>query len=295
YMARVAFVMDKLLQKIGLSGRSFVPMILGFGCSVPAVMSSRTLPSDRDRRMTIHLIPFMSCSAKLPIYGMFTMAFFPKNRALVMIVLYVLGMTLGIISAKLSQRTIFRGKADPFIMELPHYRLPSPKSVLLLLWNKVWDFISRAFTIIFLATIVVWFLQKFNWMLQPVPNSADSILASIGKFITPIFVPLGFHNWQITTGLVTGFMAKETVLSTLGVLTGASTAGLPAALAQMMTPLAAFSFLVFTLIYSPCVAAISVISKELNGRSAAFVIFYQTVVAWICAFAIYQIGSLFIH
>ncbi len=296
YMARVAFVTDKLLRKIGLSGRSFVPMLIGFGCSVPAVMATRTLPSERDRKMTVFLIPFMSCSAKLPIYGMFTMAFFPRHRALVMIVLYVFGMLMGIVSALLSRRAIFRGDSDPFVMELPNYRLPSPKSVLLLLWDKTRDFLTRAFTIIFVATLVIWFLQKFGWGLRPVAESSRSILAGIGRFISPIFAPMGFGDWRVSTALLTGFMAKEAVISTFGVLTGASTAALPAALSHMLTPMAAFSFLIFTLIYSPCVAAISAIRRELNSDLAALgVVVYQTAFAWVCAFLVYQAGSLLIR
>ena len=296
YMARVAFVTDKLLRKIGLSGRSFVPMLIGFGCSVPAVMATRTLPSERDRKMTVFLIPFMSCSAKLPIYGMFTMAFFPRHRALVMIVLYVFGMLMGVVSALLSRRAIFRGDSDPFVMELPNYRLPSPKSVLLLLWDKTRDFLTRAFTIIFVATLVIWFLQKFGWGLRPVVESSRSILAGIGRFISPIFAPMGFGDWRVSTALLTGFMAKEAVISTFGVLTGASTAALPAALSHMLTPMAAFSFLIFTLIYSPCVAAISAIRRELNSDLAALgVVVYQTAFAWVCAFLVYQAGSLLIH
>ena len=296
YMARVAFVMDKLLRKIGLSGRSFVPMLIGFGCSVPAVMATRTLPSERDRKMTVFLIPFMSCSAKLPIYGMFTMAFFPTHRALVMISLYIFGMMMGIVSAVVSRHTVFRGEADAFVMELPNYRLPSPKSVLLLLWDKTRDFLTRAFTIIFVATLVIWFLQKFTWNLQPVAESSRSILAGIGRFIAPVFAPMGFNDWRVSTALLTGFLAKEAVISTFGVLTGASTAALPAALGQMLTPLAAFAFLIFTLIYSPCVAAISAIRRELNSDLLALnVVIYQTIFAWLCAFLVYQAGSLFIR
>lgn len=292
YMARVAFIMDKLLRKIGLSGRSFVPMIIGFGCSVPAVMATRTLPSERDRKMTIFFIPFMSCSAKLPIYGMFTMAFFPKYRALVMISLYIFGMLMGVISTLFLKKHVYKGEPDRFVMELPNYRLPGTKSVMLLLWDKTKDFLSRAFTVIFLATIVIWFLQKFNWQLKPVENSSASILANIGHVIAPVFRPLGFSDWRVSTALITGFMAKEAVVSTFGVLTGAGSAKLPMALGQMMTPMAAYSFLIFTLIYTPCVAAISVIKREANTRTALSVAAYQTLVAWACAFVVYQLGSL---
>lgn len=293
YMARVAFIMDKLLQKIGLSGRSFVPMIIGFGCSVPAVMATRTLPSERDRRLTIFLIPFMSCSAKLPIYGMFTMAFFPKNRALIMISLYIFGMVMGVISTFVLKKFVYKGAPDRFVMELPNYRLPGTKSVLLLLWDKTKDFLTRAFTVIFLATIVIWFLQKFNWQLKPVEDSAGSILAGIGHMIAPIFRPMGFDDWRASTALITGFMAKEAVVSTFGVLTGAGSSKLPLALAQLMTPMAAYAFLIFTLIYSPCVAAISIIKRELNTSTALKVAVYQTAVAWFCAMIVYQIARIF--
>ncbi|MBC8569345.1 ferrous iron transport protein B [Zongyangia hominis] len=296
YMARVAFVMDKLLRKIGLSGRSFVPMLIGFGCSVPAIMATRTLSSERDRRMTIMLTPFMSCSAKLPIYGMFTMAFFPKYRALVMIGLYVLGMIIGIIVGLVLKKTAFRGNPVPFVMELPNYRLPSPKSVCLLLWDKAKDFLTRAFTIIFVATLIIWFFQTFDFRFNVVQNSADSMLAGIGRFISPIFAPLGFADWRASTALITGFSAKEAVISTFAVLTGASTANLPQALASIFTPLAASAFLVFTLLYTPCVAAISAVKREMNsGKAAALVAVFQSVVAWLVACGVYQIGALFIH
>lgn len=292
YMARVAFIMDKLLCKIGLSGRSFVPMIIGFGCSVPAVMAARTMPGERDRRMTIFLIPFMSCSAKLPIYGMFTMAFFPKYRALVMISLYLFGIAMGIVSTLFMKKYRFQGEPDRFVLELPNYRMPGVKSVMLLLWEKARDFLTRAFTVIFMATIVIWFLQKFNWGLRPVTDSSASILAGIGHSIAPLFRPLGFDDWRVSTALLTGFMAKEAVVSTFSVLTGAGSLELPAALGQLMTPIAAYSFLIFTLIYTPCVAAISVIRRELSTRAALLVILYQTLVAWGCALAVYQIGSI---
>lgn len=295
YMARVAFIMDKPLRIIGLSGRSFVPMIVGFGCSVPAVMATRTLQSERERKMAIFSIPFMSCSAKLPIYGMFTMAFFSKNRALVMISLYIIGIGLGIVSNLFVKKYLYPGEADRFVLELPNYRLPGAKSVLLLLWDKVKDFLTRAFTIIFTAAIVIWFLQKFNWQLKPVSNTSESILSGIGHLAMPIFRPLGFDDWRVTTALITGFMAKEAVVSTFSVLTGGTASlKLSIALNQIMTPLAAYSFLIFTLLYTPCIAAISIINRELNTRAAIWVAVYQTAVAWGCAMIIYQLGSLFI-
>ena len=293
YMARVAFVMDKLLRKIGLSGRSFVPMIIGFGCSVPAIMATRTLSSERDRKMTILLTPFMSCSAKLPIYGMLTMAFFPNHRALVMISLYVLGILVGITCGLLLKNTAFRGNPVPFVMELPNYRLPGPKNVALLLWDKAKDFLVRAFTIIFVATLVIWFLETFDARLNVVEYSGDSMLASIGRMLAPVFTPLGFNDWRLSTALITGFSAKEAVVSTLAVLTGTNTATLPAALSAMMTPLAAFAFLVFTLLYTPCVAAISAVRREMNSRwSAVYVACFQTGIAWLVACIVYQAGRL---
>jgi len=295
YMARVAFVMDKLLRKIGLSGRSFVPMLIGFGCSVPAIMATRTSPSERDRKMTILLTPFMSCSAKLPIYGMFTMAFFQDNRALVMIALYCLGILLGVISGLIFNKTLYRGHPVPFIMELPNYRMPSTKTVLLLLWEKAHDFLTRAFTVIFIATLVIWFFQTFDARFNVVTDSADSMLAAIGRLITPIFVPLGFSDWRVSTALITGFMAKEAVISTFAVLTGASASELPVALSQMFTPLSALAFLAFTLVYSPCIAAISTIKREMHSSMAALgVVLYQTAVAWVVAFIVYQVGNLLI-
>ncbi len=295
YMARVAFVMDKLLRKIGLSGRSFVPMLIGFGCSVPAIMATRTLPSERDRKMTIVLTPFMSCSAKLPIYGMFTMAFFPDHRALVMIGLYVLGMLLGVLSGLILKKTAYRGNPVPFIMELPNYRLPSGKTVLRLLWDKAKDFLTRAFTVIFIATLVIWFFQTFDWRFNVVADSADSMLAGIGHLVSPVFAPLGFGDWRASTSLITGFMAKEAVISTFAVLTGASAAELPMAPGQLFTPLAALSFLVFTLVYSPCVAAIATVKREMrSGWAAMGVALYQTAVAWIAAVIVYQVGSLIV-
>ena len=293
YMARVAYVMDKPLRKIGLSGRSFVPMLMGFGCTVPAVMATRTLSSERDKKMTILLTPFMSCSAKLPIYAMFTAAFFARYQAFVMIGLYVIGILFGIFSGVVMRRTIFKGAPVPFVMELPNYRFPSAKTVVLLLWDKTKDFLQRAFTIIFLATIVIWFLQSFDLRLNPVTNGTDSILAEIGRFISGVFVPLGFSDWRVSTALITGFTAKEAVISTLAVLTNASVAQLGGMLHTLFSPLAAFSFLIFTLLYTPCVAAISTVKRELGSvPGTIFVIIYQTGFAWLVAFAVYQICSL---
>lgn len=295
YMARVAFVMDKLLRKIGLSGRSFVPMLIGFGCSVPAIMATRTLASDRDRKMTIILTPFMSCSAKLPIYGMFTMAFFSQYRAFVMITLYLIGMLVGVISGLLLKKTLFRGKPVPFVMELPNYRLPSPKSVVLLLWDKACDFITRAFTVIFVATIIIWFLQTFDMRFNVVADSSQSILASIGHFIAPIFAPLGFGDWRSATALITGFTAKEAVISTFAVLMQTSTTALPVALHSVFTPLSAMTFLIFTLLYTPCVAAVTAVKNEMkSGKAAILIALYQSSVAWLVAFIFYQIAKLVI-
>lgn len=296
YMARVAFVMDKLLRKIGLSGRSIVPMLIGFGCSVPAIMSARTLSSERDRKMTIMLIPFMSCSAKLPIYAMFAMAFFPEHRALVMIILYVFGIVMGIISALFMKSSMFRGKPVPFVMELPNYRLPSAKSVALLIWDKAKDFLSKAFTVIFVATIVIWFLQSFDSRINIVSDSADSMLADIGRFIAPIFAPLGFNDWRASTALITGFTAKEAVVSTLAVLTGGNTSTLAETLGEIFTPLSAASYLVFTLLYTPCIAAVTCVRKELGGkRGAFFMIVGQCCLAWLTSLAVFQIGSLILR
>lgn len=296
YMARVAFVMDKLLRKIGLSGRSFVPMLIGFGCSVPAIMSTRTLSSDRDRKMTIILTPFMSCSAKLPIYGMITMAFFRKTSALVMISIYVLGIIVAILSGLLLKSTLFKGNPVPFVMELPAYRIPSAKSVVLHMWEKAKDFIKKAFTIIFVASIVIWFLQSFDWSLNMVPDSSDSILASIGLVIAPIFKPLGFGNWQASTALITGLTAKETVKSTLTVLTGAaSDLQLSAVLNEMFTPLSAFAFLTFTVLYMPCVAAFAATKRELGSWKAAILTAaYQTGAAYLVTLIIFQVGRIFL-
>ena len=295
YMARVAFVMDKLLRKIGLSGRSFVPMLIGFGCSVPAIMSTRTLSSDRDRKMTILLTPYMSCSAKIPIYAVFTAAFFAKYRALVMIGLYVTGIVLGIIVALILKKTAFKGEPVPFVMELPNYRMPSPKSVFLLLWEKARDFLQRAFTVIFLATIIIWFLQSFDTRLNVVDDSADSLLAMVGKFIAPIFTPLGFGDWRAVTALISGFTAKEAVVSTLSVLMNTGTAELGTVLPNIFSGLSAVSFLVFTLLYTPCVAAVATIKKELGSRAKTVgVVFMQCAVAYLAAFVVYGIGSLIV-
>jgi ferrous iron transport protein B len=296
YMARVAFVMDKPLRKIGLSGRSFVPMLIGFGCSVPAIMSARTLSSERDRKMTILLTPFMSCSAKLPIYAVFSAAFFPHYAALVMIVLYLFGMLMGIVSAVMMKGTLFHGNPVPFVMELPNYRLPSAKSVLLLVWDKAKGFLMRAFTVIFAATIIIWFLQTFDARFNVVSSSRDSMLAAVGTLLSPIFQPLGFGDWRASTALLTGFSAKEAVISTFAVLTGTSVSDLGTALATMFTPLSAVSFLIFTLLYTPCVAAISAVRQEMGSvKSAVGVVLYQCGFAWIAAFLVYRIGLLFIH
>lgn len=293
YMARVAFVMDKLLRKIGLSGRSFVPMLIGFGCTVPAVMSARTLSSERDRKMTILLTPFMSCSAKLPIYGIFALTFFPRYRGLVMIALYLTGILMAVLCGLIFNKTLFRGKPVPFVMELPNYRLPSAKSVGMLLWDKAKDFITRAFTIIFVASIVIWFLQTFDIRFNVVEDSADSMLASIGHVLTPVFAPLGIADWRMCTSLVVGFTAKEAVVSSAAVLMGTTTAMLPDVLAGVFSPATAFVFLIFTLLYTPCVAAISTVAKELNRKWAVFVVVFQIGVAWIAAFAVRSLVGLF--
>ena len=286
YMARVAFVMDKLLRRIGLSGRSIVPMLIGFGCTVPGVMASRTLPSERDRKMTILLTPFMSCSAKIPIYAFFSAAFFPRYAALVMIGLYVLGILFGILSA-LVLKSAFRGRPVPFVMELPNYRLPSVKSVALLLWDKAKDFIERAFTVIFLATIVIWFLQSFDTRLDVVTSSEQSLLAMVGRWLAPIFAPLGFADWRCATALITGFIAKESVVSTLQILLGT------AAVSTLFTAKAALSFLVFTLLYTPCVAAIAAIRRETGSAlRAALIALSQCCIAWLAAFAVYHLTLL---
>ena len=287
YMARVAFVMDKPLRRIGLSGRSIVPMLIGFGCSVPAIMATRTVSSDRDRKMTILLTPYMSCSAKISIYAFFTAAFFPAHRALVMISLYLLGILIGILAALIMNKTAFRGKPVPFVMELPNYRMPGLKSVALLLWEKAKDFLQRAFTVIFLATIIIWFLQSFDTRLNVVSDSAQSLLALIGKGIAPIFAPLGFADWRCATSLISGFIAKESVVSTLEVLLGGT------AIASLFTTRSAVSFLVFTLLYTPCVAAVATIRRELNSTlKTALVVLMQCAVAWVVAFAAYALGGL---
>ena len=287
YMARVAFVMDKLLRKIGLSGRSIVPLLIGFGCSVPAIMATRTVSSDRDRKMTILLTPYMSCSAKIPIYGFFTAAFFTDHKALVMISLYVLGIVVGILAALVMKGTAFRGKPVPFVMELPNYRMPSAKSVGLLLWEKAKDFLQRAFTVIFLATVVIWFLQSFDTRLNVVTDSADSLLALIGQWLAVLFRPLGFGDWRCATALISGFIAKESVVSTLQVLLG------NAAITSLFTTRSAISFLVFTLLYTPCIAAVATIRRELGSRiKTVGVVLLQCVVAWLAAYIAYAVGGL---
>ena len=284
YMARVAFVMDKLLRRIGLSGKSIVPMLIGFGCTVPAVMATRTLPSESDRTMTILLTPFMSCSAKIPIYGFFSAAFFPEHAALVMIALYLFGILMGILAALVLEKTAFRGRPVPFVMELPNYRLPSVKSVALLLWEKAKDFLERAFTVIFLATIVIWFLQSFDTRLNVVTDSAGSLLAIIGQRIAPVFAPLGFADWRCAAALISGFIAKESVVSTLEILLGTS------ALGALFTTKSAVSFLVFTLLYTPCVAAIAAIRREVgSGFRAGVIALCQCCVAYLAAFAVFSL------
>ena len=286
YIARVAFVMDKLLRKLGLSGRSIVPLLIGFGCTVPAVMATRTLPSERDRKMTILLTPFMSCTAKLPIYAFFVSAFFPKNGGLVMIILYLLGMFVGVLVSLLLKKTLFKGEAVPFVMELPNYRLPTLKNTTLLLWEKAKDFLQRAFTIIFLATIVIWFLQSFDIHFNLVEDSKDSILATISGFMEPIFKPIGLGDWRICTSLITGFIAKESVVSTINILFGSQV------ITSVLSSVSAMSLLVFCLLYTPCVAAVSSIKRELGAKWAIIVILWQCVIAWFCSFVVYFIGNL---
>lgn len=294
YMARVAFVMDKPLRKIGLSGRSFVPMLIGFGCTVPAVMATRTLSSERDRKMTIMLTPYMSCSAKIPIYAVFAAAFFPGREAFVMIALYGTGIVVGIITAVVLNHTAFRGKPIPFVMELPNYRFPSAKSVARLMWDKAKDFLERAFTIIFVATIVIWFLQTFDTRFNVVAESEGSLLALVGRWIAPVFAPLGFSDWRVSTALITGFTAKEAVVSTLSVLTGTATANLSGVLSSMFTGISAASFLVFTLLYTPCVAAVAAVKREMgSGMKALMVVVLQCAAAWLTAFLVYRLGGLF--
>lgn len=287
YMARVAFVMDKLLRKLGLSGRSFVPMLIGFGCSVPAIMATRTLPSEHDRKMTVMLTPFMSCSAKLPIYALFTAVFFPDHAVIVMIALYVMGMVVGVLVALVLKRTAFKGDPVPFVMELPNYRMPSLGNMGRLVWDKAKDFLTRAFTIIFLASVVIWFLQTFDLRLNVTADSADSLLAMLGGLIAPVFAPLGFGDWQASTALVTGFVAKESVVSTLTVLLGSASA-----ITSLFTPLTAFVFLTFALLYTPCVAAIAAVKNELGVKSAVAVVAMQCGVAWVAAFIVRMAGAL---
>ena len=296
YMARVAYIMDKALRKIGLSGKSFVPMLIGFGCSVPAIMSTRTLSSERDRKMTIILTPFMSCSAKLPIYGMITAAFFPQHAAVVMLGVYLIGILVAILCGLLFKQTLFKGNPVPFVMELPAYRIPDARSVLMHMWEKAKDFLHRAFTIIFAATIIIWFLQSYDFSFHAVSDASASMLAVIGEKIAWIFEPLGFADWRISTALITGFMAKESVVSTLSILTGASTdAGLSSVLQTMFTPLSAFAFLCFTVLYMPCVAAFAATKRELGTlKEALFAVLFQTGVAYIVALIIYQAGSVFL-
>ena len=293
YMARVAFVMDKLLRKIGLSGRSFVPMLVGFGCSVPAIMATRTLSSNRDRKMTILLTPFMSCSAKIPIYTLFAAAFFPGHELLVMLALYFGGILVGILVALVLKNTAFKGNPVPFVMELPNYRFPSAKSVVLLMWEKAKDFLTRAFTVIFMATVIIWFMQTFDTRLNVVENSGSSILAALGRLVSPIFAPLGFGDWRMVTALVSGFTAKEAVVSTFGVILGVSTEQLGIALHSLFTTASAASFLAFCLLYTPCVAAVSTIKTELkSGWKTVGIVFAQCMVAWLAAFVVYHVGLL---
>ena len=294
YMARIAFVMDRPLRSLGLSGRSFVPMLIGFGCTVPAVMATRTLPSERDRRMTILLTPYMSCPAKIPIYTVFAAAFFPRSGGLVMFLMYLTGIAMGVLIAFILKITAFKGQPVPFVMELPNYRFPSPKNVALLLWDKAKDFIQRAFTIIFLATIIIWFLQTFDTRLNVVTDNAESLLAQIGRLIAPVFAPLGFGDWRFATSLISGFIAKESVVSTLSVLLGAGTGDVTNFLSGALTNLGAACFLVFTLLYTPCVAAVATIKRELNSRAKTIgVVVLQCSVAWLAALLLHLIGSLF--
>lgn len=287
YMARVAFFMDKLLRRVGLSGRSIVPMLVGFGCSVPAIMSSRTLPSERDRKMTLLLIPFMSCSAKMPIYAFFANTFFPKYAAPVMISMYFIGILMAILIAHIGKNTVFKGEAVPFVMELPNYRMPGAKSVLQLMWDKAKDFLQRAFSVIFIGTIVVWFLQNFNFSMNMVSDPQSSMLAALAGFLAPLFIPLGFGNWQMVTALISGFLAKESVVSMMAVVYGGT-----AAVRSAITPLAAFTFMVFCLLYTPCIAAVATIRKEQGRGAAILMVIFQCVVAWLIAWAVHLIGSI---
>ena len=287
YMARVAFFMDKLLRRVGLSGRSIVPMLVGFGCSVPAIMSSRTLPSERDRKMTLLLIPFMSCSAKMPIYAFFANTFFPKYAAPVMISMYFIGILMAILIALIGKNTVFKGEAVPFVMELPNYRMPGAKSVLQLMWDKAKDFLQRAFSVIFIGTIVVWFLQNFNFSMNMVLDPQSSMLAALAGFLAPLFIPLGFGNWQMVTALISGFLAKESVVSMMAVVYGGT-----AAVRSAITPLAAFTFMVFCLLYTPCIAAVATIRKEQGRGAAILMVIFQCIVAWLVAWAVHLIGSI---
>jgi len=294
YMARVAFIMDRPLRKIGLSGRSFVPMLMGFGCTVPAIMATRTLPGERDKKITMILLPFMSCSAKLPIYALFTAAFFPRHQVLVMMSLYMLGIALAVACGFVLRKLNRRAPVTPFLMELPNYRFPSPKTVLLLLWDKAKEFVRRAFTVILLASVVIWLLQSFDLHLAPATDPTNSILAWLGRGMTPIFTPLGFADWRATTALITGFIAKESVISTLAVLTSTGLTELGPALSTLFSPLSAFSFLVFTLLYTPCVAAVWAIRRELRSlRGMLLIVLAQTAMAWLVAFVVYQVGGWF--
>jgi ferrous iron transport protein B len=292
YMARLAHLADKPLRKIGLSGRSFVPMLMGFGCTVPALMATRTLVGDRDRKLTILLTPFMSCGAKIPVYALFTAAFFQRHQAFVMISLYLTGIVLGIFSAFIMKKTVFKGSAAPFVMELPNYRFPSIKSVLLLIWDRASDFIKRACTIILVATVIIWFLQSFDARLNYIPDNTDeSMLAIVGQGLSAVFAAPGFSDWRAVTGLVTGFLAKEAVLSTLAILAGAGEAELGNALHRIFTPLSAFSYLVFILLYTPCVAAVAAMRREFGSlKGTILIVLYQTGFAWLVAAGVYQIG-----
>ncbi len=287
YMARVAFFMDKLLRRVGLSGRSIVPMLVGFGCSVPAIMSSRTLPSERDRKMTLLLIPFMSCSAKMPIYAFFANMFFPKYAAPVMISMYFIGILMAILIALIGKNTVFKGEAVPFVMELPNYRMPGAKSVLQLMWDKAKDFLQRAFSVIFIGTIVVWFLQNFNFSMNMVSDPQASMLAALAGFLAPLFIPLGFGSWQMVTALISGFLAKESVVSMMAVVYGGT-----AAVRSAINPLAAFTFMVFCLLYTPCIAAVATIRKEQGRGAAILMVIFQCVVAWLVAWAVHLMGSI---
>ena len=293
YMARIAFVMDKLLRKIGLSGSSFVPMLIGFGCSVPAIMATRTLASERDRKMTMILTPFMSCSAKLPIYGVFISAFFADNKAAVMMFLYLLGIFIAIASGLLLKTFVYNGQPVPFVMELPAYRLPTARNIMLHMWSKAKDFLYKAFTVIFVASIVIWLLQSFDTRFYMVDNPENSMLASIGSFIAPFFAPLGFGDWRAATALVTGLTAKEVVISTLSVLMGGDGDIPGTALQNIFTPLTALSFLTFSLLYPPCIAALAAIRREMNSTVETFYIMsYQIVTSWIVAFIVYNLGKI---